>query len=279
MSRRKHVRKSILSQFNRRTRRRRSSPAAAMEHLEQRALLSAVSGAIASDPMQADAVPVCEITSPSFSVEDGTATLSGSHLADRVNVATRFGQVFFSISNSNGTSIYSVSDTAIDSIVIDVHCGNDSVTIHGSVSEDVSMSGGHGNDTLTHNGSGTLDVSGGSGNDLIQGGAAFGYLRGNGGNDTIFGGASGDVIVGGAGDDAVLSGGGLDVVLGGVGNDVLVGGYTADIIAGGDGDDTIFGVTGADLIFGDSFNDIPDSVLPVRADIEDVLLRFGSVGE
>ena len=61
---------------------------------------------------------------------------------------------------------------------------------------------------------GTLDVSGGSGNDLITGGAAYAYIRGDGGNDTIFGGASGDLIVGGTGDDAVSSGGGLDVVLG-----------------------------------------------------------------
>lgn len=137
MSLRQSVRKNILKQLSRRTRRRRPTASAAMEHLEQRALLSAVSGAIASDPMQTDAVPVCETTTPSFSVEDGTATLSGSHLADTVDVATAFGQVFFSITNANGTSIYSVSDSAIDSIVIDAHCGNDSVTIHGSVSEEV----------------------------------------------------------------------------------------------------------------------------------------------
>ena len=155
MSLRQSVRKNILNQLSRRTRRRRPASAAAMEHLEQRALLSAVSGAIVGDPMPTDAVPVCETTTPSFSVDDGTATLSGSHLSDTVNVVTGFGQVFFSISNANGTSIYSVSDSAIDSIVIDVHCGNDSVTVHGSVSEAVAISGGRGNDTLTHNGSGT----------------------------------------------------------------------------------------------------------------------------
>ena len=103
MSLRKSVRKNILNQLSRRTRRRRPASAAALEHLEQRALLSAVSGAIASDPMQIDAVPVCEITTPSFSVEEGTAKLTGSHLSDTVNVATGFGQVFFSISNANGT--------------------------------------------------------------------------------------------------------------------------------------------------------------------------------
>ena len=147
MSRRNSVRRSILNRSTKRSRRRRRPAPSAMEYLEQRTLLSAVSGAVTADALQAEEAPICEITDSSFTVENGTATLTGTHMADTVDVATLFGQVFFSISNATGTTVYSVSDSEIDAIEIAVHCGNDSVTVHDSVTE-----------TLTVNGSSSLNV-------------------------------------------------------------------------------------------------------------------------
>jgi len=248
---RRPVRRSRLSQV--------VSPSA-MERLEERALLSSVTG-VSAELHLAQPAPVREITDPEFSVEDGTATLQGTHLPDDVDVATVSGQVIFSIANASGTTFYSVSESAIDTIVIDVLLGSDSVTIDASVSEAVRIDGGAGDDVIVHSG------------------AESGVLHGRQGNDTILGSSSGDLISGGAGDDLIGAGAGFDIVFGGKGDDLLAGGDTSDILVGGDGDDVVYGLDGADLIFGDGLNALPANLSIDPTQIEEALLRIGNVGE
>lgn len=233
------VRTNILSRLSKLTRRRRRRQYAslAMESLEQRAMLSAVMGSFA----EAEVLPICPETDPTFTVSNGTATLTGTHLGDTVNVATGWGQVFFAISNSEGTSVYSVSDSSIDAIVIDTFCGNDNVTIHGGVSEAVTVFTGQGNDIVSQWGTGPAYITGGAGDDILNGGDN---------NDLIFGGAGNDTIYGNGGHDALV---------------------------GGSDDDTIHSGSGNDWSFGDGTNKLPDTLPTDPAHVRQYVLRFSNV--
>ncbi|MBY3466133.1 metal-binding protein [Rhizobium laguerreae] len=79
-------------------------------------------------------------------------------------------------------------------------------------------------------GSGSANVIGTSGNDVITTGA---------GNDNVAGGDGADTLNGGAGYDSLNGGVGNDTLNGGDGNDVLSGDVGNDVIRGGAGNDTI----------------------------------------
>ncbi len=100
-----------------------------------------------------------------------------------------------------------------------------SVEIYGEDGHDV-ITGGSANDILD-GGAGTDRISGNGGNDIIRGGLGRDYLYGNDGDDIILGGAGDDVIEGHAGHDFLIGGLGLDYQKGGDGDDVLIGGTTA----------------------------------------------------
>jgi Ca2+-binding RTX toxin-like protein len=99
---------------------------------------------------------------------------------------------------------------------------------------------------------GTLEnLTGGAGNDLLQGtetanvltgGAGNDGLVGRGGADALTGGAGNDVLLGGAGTDALAGDAGTDGLVGGLGNDTLTGGADADTVSY-DGDGRTTGVT------------------------------------
>lgn len=84
-----------------------------------------------------------------------------------------------------------------------------------------------------------LDVSvdmllGGSGADLIAGGAASSnpyVFYGNGGNDTLVGGLGADRLVGGGGNDSLAGGAGNDTLLGSRGKDTMSGGADSDLVS------------------------------------------------
>ncbi|RDD64368.1 hypothetical protein DU478_20435 [Thalassococcus profundi] len=128
---------------------------------------------------------------------------------------------------------------------------------------DDKIDGAGGNDTL-RGGAGDDGIKGRAGHDLIYGGAGDDRLPGEAGNDRIFGGDGNDrlggglghdLMVGGEGNDRGGGGEGNDTLRGEAGNDVFSGGAGTDALEGGDGDDRLAGSWGHDTVSGDAGND------------------------
>ncbi|MEZ6063655.1 MAG: calcium-binding protein [Planctomycetaceae bacterium] len=223
---------------------------AALESLETRAMLSAVSlGTDAVEGEVVDPEEVCEYApEPTFNVDqNGVVTVGGTHNAD-VIVANVDASGLLVVTVNNVT--FAVSDAQVTSLVIDAKCGDDLVAVLVSVQHPTSIVLGHGNDTAYALG-GPSRVAGNSGNDLI---------------------VAGDY-------DDILSGGdGTDILLGGKGNDLLMGGNGFDGIAGGDGDDSIEGGPGNDIILGDGPNTWPLPAVPDETTIHEYLVRLSLLG-
>ena len=83
-----------------------------------------------------------------------------------------------------------------------------------------------------------------------------GDITGTEGNDVICGSPGNDRILAGGGNDVVYAGAGDDQVFAGAGNDIVFGKRGADRIFGGDGNDTLFGDQGNDQLSGDGGDDI-----------------------
>jgi hypothetical protein len=99
-------------------------------------------------------------------------------------------------------------------------------------------------------------VTGGAGDDTLNGGAGDDTVTGGGGNDTLNGGAGNDTVTGGGGNDTLNGGAGNDTVNGG-GNNTVTGG------GGGGGNDTVTGGGGNDTVIGGGENDDLDiDILP-----------------
>ncbi|WP_375260931.1 hypothetical protein [Palleronia sp.] len=81
-----------------------------------------------------------------------------------------------------------------------------------------------GDDTITGSDTANDLIYGGTGNDLVTGGAKDDHLFGQYGHDTIDAGAGDDHLFGGEGDDRLIAGGGTDQMTGGAGADTFVGG-------------------------------------------------------
>jgi len=154
--------------------------------------------------------------------------------------------------NDNGTA----SNTADDFIVFTPTTG-----FTGNGSFDYTLSDG----SLTDTGNVTVAVgtnlSGGKGDELLNGTAGNDSLSGGNGKDTLNGYAGDDTLVGGNGGD-ILNGGdgnellqGDDSLVGGNGKDILNGGAGNDILNGGNGKDDLTGGTGNDILTGGSASD------------------------
>jgi Ca2+-binding RTX toxin-like protein len=108
--------------------------------------------------------------------------------------------------------------------------------------------------------SGTDTISGGSGDDLLDGGRLGNFPADDTGNDTLFGDTGKDTLHasdhgnntldGGTNDDKLFGYAGLDTLRGGDGNDLLDGGTGADALWGGNGTDAVdyAGTTGLHTI-------------------------------
>jgi Ca2+-binding RTX toxin-like protein len=84
-------------------------------------------------------------------------------------------------------------------------------------------------------------------------------IHAGGGNDTIAGTSSADVINGDAGDDSLSGNAGADTLSGGAGADTLRGGTGSDYLTGGTGADTfVFAAGDSDIISGTVFDSIGD---------------------
>ncbi|MEP1521683.1 calcium-binding protein [Ascidiaceihabitans sp.] len=119
---------------------------------------------------------------------------------------------------------------------------------------DDTMLGGTGNDTMNGN-VGDDEMFGGSGNDRMRGGAGEDSLFGNSGDDTIDGGRNHDTVDGGGGNDLLAGDHGNDVMFGQSGNDTMAGGEGRDTLNGGAGDDVLTGDAGRDRLVGNSGDD------------------------
>ena len=88
----------------------------------------------------------------------------------------------------------------------------------------------------------TVEIHGGSGDDLVIGSSANDNLQGDAGDDTLRGGAGRDRLSGGDGDDNVRGEGDVDTLSGGKGNDLLHGGGGRSVLEeAADSDITIAG--------------------------------------
>lgn len=110
--------------------------------------------------------------------------------------------------------------------------------------------GDDGNDTLVGSVRSAETLSGGTGDDVIDGGDGAHYLRGDEGDDIIVGGVQFDDINGNMGNDTASSGAGDDWVVGGKDNDRLAGDAGGDIVHGNLGNDTCDGGEGNDIVRG-----------------------------
>jgi Ca2+-binding RTX toxin-like protein len=110
--------------------------------------------------------------------------------------------------------------------------GNDAIVSNSALIASPGSSyvdGGSGNDWIKLNGAGDVAL-GGTGDDAIYAEGTFAYMSGGDGNDTLQGGLSADVLDGGSGTDAITGSAGNDYMLGGGGIDYffLGGGMQAD---------------------------------------------------
>ena len=94
-----------------------------------------------------------------------------------------------------------------------------------------------------------FEITAGSGNDVLTGGA---------GDDELYGGDGYDYLLGGSGDDTLYGGDGLDNLYGGDGDDTLYGGDDDDTLDGGDGDDWLYGGDNNDRLTGGGGDDVLD---------------------
>ncbi len=178
------------------------------------------------------------------------------------------GTVILDNSNVIFTPDTGFSGTAsFEYILDDGNGGLDSATVTVEVGQNIT--GGNGDDTIDGtNGNDVIDagngddiVNGLDGDDSITGGNAEDLINGGNGNDIILGGNSKDTLFGSAGDDTLNGGNGADELTGGLGNDTLTGGNGQDlfIFAAGDGNDTITDFGGVDrigLLSGLTFSDL-----------------------
>jgi VCBS repeat-containing protein len=123
---------------------------------------------------------------------------------------------------------------------------------------------------------GTSLLSGGTGNDTLNGTSGADLIVGNAGNDTLNGGAGNDRILGGDGNDTINGGTGNDIIYGGAGNDVMTGGTGADTFAWHLADRGTAGAPAADAIT--DFNVAPVASGGDTLDLRDLLVGANHVG-
>lgn len=117
--------------------------------------------------------------------------------------------------------------------------------------------------------SGTDNLVGSTGNDLILGAGGTDVLDGRAGSDILLGEGMADRITGGAGNDILFGGNGADELAGGADDDLLLGGADPDTLYGGAGDDILIGGSDADRLFGGLGDDTLSGVEITPADSDD----------
>ncbi|MES2436745.1 MAG: calcium-binding protein [Patescibacteria group bacterium] len=199
---------------------------------------------------------------------DGMATLTVSHGYLNPVVTTWSASVdtpiFGVLIQGDGTNneIFLNGQTSVfGGALISVDSGDGNDLIGAAVDTSVMLNGGAGNDGIIcggmaalAEGSSPVFISGGSGNDNLQGSQGFDvinggsgndYLQGNTGNDQLFGGSGNDRLWGNQGDDSLNGGVGDDYLRGNSGNDV----YYLDLTFRYQGREVLDDTSGRDSIY------------------------------
>ena len=117
--------------------------------------------------------------------------------------------------------------------------------------DEAPVTGGNGDDTIEGNGSAQTFRSG-NGNDFVIAWGGNDFIYGGNGGDRLWGNTGNDRLEGERGDDQLDGGFGVDTLLGGQGSDTLIGGGDGDTLTGGQGGDKFIfdnlGETGDDVI-------------------------------
>jgi Ca2+-binding RTX toxin-like protein len=209
----------------------------------------------------------------------GNNTLTGDAGNDTLNGGTGTDTLIGGLGNDTY-----VVDSLSDTITEALNAGTD------TVQSSVAYTLGTNVENLTLTGSGAINGTGNSLNNLITGNSGNNSLTGGSGNDTLNGGTGTDTLIGGLGDDTYVTDGsdtiteaanaGTDTVqssatitlganvenltltgsgaINGTGNtlsNVLTGNSAANSISGGGGNDTIIGGAGNDTLEGAAGND------------------------
>ena len=114
---------------------------------------------------------------------------------------------------------------------------------------------GYDGDDLVFGRGGDDDLHGSDGNDTLAGGGGNDTIHGEDGDDVLHGGSDDDQLFGHLGDDRLDGGSGHDTIHGGQGDYDLAGGKGDDALHGNAGDDRLTGGDGADTLFGGDGND------------------------
>ncbi|WP_143854090.1 beta strand repeat-containing protein [Nostoc sp. 'Peltigera membranacea cyanobiont' 210A] len=120
-----------------------------------------------------------------------------------------------SLIGGKGNDTY-VVDSLGDTIVESANAGTD------LVKSSVSWVLGNNLENLTLIGSGAINGTGNSLNNILIGNTGANSLSGEAGNDNLFGDSGNDTLLGGAGNDTLDGGSGADSLIGGIGNDTYI---------------------------------------------------------
>jgi Ca2+-binding RTX toxin-like protein len=171
------------------------------------ALITALAASFAVGPAQAGVT--------SASINGTTVTLNLDGADDDVTVSVRDGLLVHDQAFSGGLNFDMDWDSATD--------GDQTVPADGTFT--VVVNGGDGNDSLTVLAQlgevAAVGLDGGSGDDVLTGADSNDTLSGGDGNDRLVGGPGADVLNGGAGNDTLVwnNGDGSDILNGDAGND------------------------------------------------------------
>ena len=184
---------------------------------------------------------------------DGSRTFSGTTGDDTYSVTQNTAGDLTVRNDTTGVDYTLAAADTRSGVELSGLAGDDRFTIDGSVTVDLEINGGTGDDVVDGRAAqGNLTIHGGGGNDTLRGGTGNDRIEGGLGNDRIFGGDGRDSLIGHAGNDVIFGGRGNDQLVGNTGDDVLNGGTGHDFLMGGAGADRLNGGTGADAIYADA---------------------------
>ncbi len=200
-------------------------------------------------------------TAVAYTVDDGNGEVSTANLtitiagADESAGPVQLVDGELTITGTGGDDTVTV--TANNGVITVTYPGLPDQTFNENDVDSIDVSLGDGDDSIRVDFTDVpANISGGAGDDFLEGSRGDDFFDGGPGNDTLEGFSGNDTLIGGLGDDLILGSTGDDLLRGGEGSDTLFGQSGADVIRGGDGNDGISGGSGDDLLIGGTGRDV-----------------------